>query len=208
EPRRDLPARGGALGGGAAMGQRHRRRGRLDAALPGRLGAGRPAQGLRRARGLPQDRDRLQRPSPEVRRDGAQGRLAMTLSPESAELWRRLDDLTDVEVAALTQAAIHVLEVGGDDPSLREAETMPARPLTATLEQELSARAVAGPDVARRIVSDHSLSRPIAINLLKTIATDPVLAEEVAAAYRARQKLLTVGVDLILAGALLLLVLK
>ncbi len=132
----------------------------------------------------------------------------MTQRAEPAELWSRLDDLTDVEVAALTQAAIHVLEAGGDDPSLREVETMPTRPLTATLEQELSARAITEPEIARRIVSDHSLSRPIAINLLKTIAADPVLAEEVAAAYRARQKLLTVGVDLILAGALLLLVLK
>jgi hypothetical protein len=132
----------------------------------------------------------------------------MTDNSKSGSVFDRLDDLSDVEIAALTQAAIHVLQVGSNDDSVRDIEAMPTRPLLGTLEEELAARSVTDRDIANRIVGDKTLSRPIAIRLLTTIANDPAIAAEVETAYQKRQKLLTVGVDIILAAALLLLVLK
>ena len=132
----------------------------------------------------------------------------MTDNSKSGSVFDRLDDLSDVEIAALTQAAIHVLQVGSSDDSVRDIEAMPTRPLLGTLEEELAARSVTDREIANRIVGDKTLSRPIAIRLLTTIADDPAIAAEVETAYQKRQKLLTVGVDIILAAALLVLVLK
>jgi hypothetical protein len=132
----------------------------------------------------------------------------MTDNSKSGSVFDHLDDLSDVEIAALTQAAIHVLQIGSNDESVRDIEAMPTRPLQGRLQEELATRSVTDQDVASRIVSDKTLSRPIAIRLLTTIAADPAIAAEVETAYHKRQKLLTVGVDIILAAALLFVVLK
>lgn len=132
----------------------------------------------------------------------------MTENAKPDSVFDHLEELSDVDIAALTQAAIHVLQIGSDDESLREIEAMPTRPLQGTLQDELAARAITNGAVAERIVTDRAIARPVAIRLLETIAQDPAIAGEVEAAYQKRRKLLTVGVDLILAAALMVVVLK
>jgi hypothetical protein len=132
----------------------------------------------------------------------------MTEQTAPGAIWQRIDQLSDNEIAALTQAAIYILQSGSDDQSLRDLEAMPKRSLRDELQRSLAARAVPGGDAPDRIVGDPKLSRPVAIELLKVIAMEPDLAAEVENTYRAREKLLTGGVEIILAGALLVLVLK
>lgn len=120
--------------------------------------------------------------------------------------WGKLNDLSDQALAALVESAIFVLRQS-DAPGAPSPVEMPAGPMTKALEQLLSERGVET-SAAGRVVKESALSRPVAVALLSTIATEPALAEEVERVWRERGGMLVVGTGVILSAALLFLVLK
>ena len=120
--------------------------------------------------------------------------------------WNNLNDLSDQALAAVVESAIFVLKQS-DTPGAPSPTEMPAGPMTKALEQLLAERG-ADTSAAGRVVKQNELSRPVAVALLSSIATDPALAQEVERVWRERGGLLVVGTGAILAAALLFLVLK
>src|SRR5207237_2723867 len=60
----------------------------------------------------------------------------------------------------------------------------------------------------RKIVVDSTTTRSVAIALLRECIAKPELAEEIEAAYQSRRDMMVLDAGVVLAGALLLLVLK
>src|SRR5262249_35845357 len=98
--------------------------------------------------------------------------------------WSKLDQMSDQGLATLVDSAIFVLkqsEVGGG-PAPTE---MPASVMTKALEQLLAERG-ADSGAAVKVVKQAELSRPVALALLSTIATEPALAQEIERVWRER----------------------
>lgn len=129
----------------------------------------------------------------------------MTETRPADEVWSRLEELSDDEVATLVEAAEHVLADLAD-----ESET--AMPVTRVGIALADVLREAGTDVesdeVTALLRDAEVSRRLAVQTLRQIGADPALAEQVAAAYRARREMMAVDAGLVLAGSLLLLVLK
>ena len=121
--------------------------------------------------------------------------------------WNQLDALGDAQFAALVDAAIFVLEGGGEGSGAVAVGQMPASVLTKALASSLDERGLDG-KTAERIVRQPQLSRPVATLLLQHLASEPVIAAEIDQAWRQRGGMLFVGTATILAAALLLLVVK
>jgi hypothetical protein len=122
-------------------------------------------------------------------------------------VWTRLDTLTDDELATLVAAARSVLvEQGGAD---EEDAALPAGPAGAAIAAELAAD---GEDLSATgiaaLLRDEAAARSLAEAVLREIGSQPELARLVAEAYEARRQMLAIDAGLVLAGALLVLVLK
>ncbi|MEP7299997.1 MAG: hypothetical protein ABI699_00590 [Caldimonas sp.] len=121
--------------------------------------------------------------------------------------WNKLDALTDPQFAALVDAAIFVLEGGGEGGGPVAVGQMPASVLTQALAASFDERGFDG-KAAERIVRQPQLSRPVATLLLQQLAGEPAIAAAIEQAWRQRGGMLFVGTASILAAALLLLVVK
>lgn len=128
------------------------------------------------------------------------------------EVWSRLDELSDDELATLTEAAEHVLADladAADEPETAMLAEMPVAHVGPALAETLrEAGTDADPDEVTALLRDAQRSRQLVIETLREIRTQQALAEEVAAAYRARREMMAVDPGLVLSGALLLFVLK
>ncbi|HEX9041054.1 MAG TPA: hypothetical protein VF838_08490 [Trebonia sp.] len=134
----------------------------------------------------------------------------MTTQPAD-EVWSRLDELSDDEVATLVEAAEHVLAdlAEDDEPGAAMLAKMPVAHVGPALADTLrEAGTDVDPDAVTALLRDTERSRLLAVEALRGISAEPVLAEQVAAAYRARREMMAIDPSLVLAGSLLLLVLK
>ncbi|NUR26773.1 MAG: hypothetical protein HOV83_13180 [Catenulispora sp.] len=139
----------------------------------------------------------------------------MTDMQPADELWSRLAELSDDELATLTAAAEHVLADfadAADEPETAQVAQLPRMPVAhvgpALAETLREAGTDVDPDDVTALLRDAEQARLLAIQALLEISTEPALAGEVAAAYRARREMMAVDPSLVLSGALLLFVLK
>lgn len=147
----------------------------------------------------------------------------MTDMQPADEVWGRLTELSDDELATLIAAAEHVLadfadtadntdtDAAGepDTAQLAELAQLPVAHIAPALAETLrEAGTDVDPDDVAALLRDADQSRQLAVQALREISTEPALAEEVAAAYRARREMMAVDPGLVLSGALLLFVLK
>ncbi|MEV5956185.1 hypothetical protein AB0M11_20840 [Streptomyces sp. NPDC051987] len=133
----------------------------------------------------------------------------MTDARPADEVWNRLEELADDEVATLVEAAEHVIGELADEPEAAMLAKMPVARVGIALTDVLrDAGADVDTDQVTALLRDEEQSRRLAVQTLREISADPALADEVAAAYRARREMMAVDAGLVLAGSLLLLVLK
>lgn len=135
----------------------------------------------------------------------------MTDTQPADEVWSRLEELSDDEVATLVEAAEHVLAdlADPDEPEAAMLAKMPVAHVGSALADTLQeAGTDVDPDEVTALLRDAERSRRLVVQALREISAEPALAEQVAAAYRARREMMAVDASLLLAGSLLLLVLK
>jgi hypothetical protein len=122
-------------------------------------------------------------------------------------VWERLDDISEDELAYLTNAALAVIA----DHSSTDIEGLTKLPHNATVDQARSALAEEGIDVdesgAATIVSDPQLDRSMALSLLRATRESP-LRDEIERVYRQMRDMMILDAGLLLGGAVLILVLK
>jgi hypothetical protein len=119
------------------------------------------------------------------------------------EVFQRLDELSDVELATLVAAAEHV--IAGDDEDAAELAAMPSSMAGAAIADELSEVGTpASPEAVSAVLRDRS----VVLAALHTIAAEPPVADAVADVYRKRRDMLAVDGGLLTGAALLLFVLK
>lgn len=122
-------------------------------------------------------------------------------------IWEQLDDFTDAQLGILVESAIFVLKQSAEQAGPAPQE-IPPGPMVQALEDLMGERGVEDTAAAGRIVQQPDLSRPVAILILKEIASVPELADEIETVWRERSDMLVVEPATIFAAALLLLVLK
>lgn len=128
---------------------------------------------------------------------------------EPAVIWDRLDDLDDAELTMLVEAAASVIADHTDEAGARTYLEMPPRPAGQILKSTLADAGVAvDEEAAAELVRDQKAARQLTVRVLRSLAQQPILAAEIEAAYRDRQRMLVIDAGLISAAALLLLVLK
>jgi len=128
---------------------------------------------------------------------------------EPVDIWGRLDDLDDAELAMLVEAAASVIADNTNEAGARIYLEMPPRPAGQILKSTLADAGVAVDDEeAAELVRDEVVTRQLAVHVLRSLAQQPVIAAEIEVAYRARQRMLVIDAGVISAAALLLLVLK
>jgi hypothetical protein len=133
----------------------------------------------------------------------------MTDTQPADDVWSRLEELSDDELATLVEAAQHVLADLADEPGTAMLAQMPVGHVGAALAGTLrEAGTDVDPDEVTALLRDGERSRWLAVQALRQISAEPAIAEQVAAAYRARREMMAVDAGLVLAGSLLLLVLK
>jgi hypothetical protein len=130
------------------------------------------------------------------------------VNEENTSVWTRLESLSDSELRALVEASIDVLQQDGaasvEDDMLELSPSGLRRQLRSALVEngvEADERA------AEQVLERTEMSRPVALALLEEIAREPALAQEIEAAYRAREGMMVEPATLF-AGALLVLALK
>jgi len=121
--------------------------------------------------------------------------------------WQRLDELPDNKLRLLVASVVSVLQDSADqdDASMEGVAAMPPGPLSRELQTVLAENGVA---VSESQASQIMESRPFALLLLQQVAQQHDLAREVEHACQERQRMLVVDGGIILAGAVLLLVIK
>ncbi len=122
--------------------------------------------------------------------------------------WQKLDELPDEKLRMLVASLLSVLQDSTEqdsDDSMEDVATIPPGPLRRQLKEALAENGVAASDSQINQIME---SRPFAILLLQQIAQQPDLACEVEQAYKERQRMLVVDGGIILAGAVLVLVIK
>lgn len=133
----------------------------------------------------------------------------MTEQRSAEELWNQLDALSDDELSMLVEAAKHVIADSSDAEEAPGYLAMPVSRVGEAIAGSLQDDGTATePDDVTAVLRDDGQARHIAVQTLRAIGDEPALAEQVAAAYRARREMMAVDAGLVAAGALLLLVLK
>jgi hypothetical protein len=133
----------------------------------------------------------------------------MTEAPDEPNVWERLDDLSDHELEGLVAAAISVLEEGADDPSLQNVADMPPGPTASELRSLLGGAGVEAEQAElEQLVTDEATARELALATLRELGREPQLAAAIEEAWRARSGMMIVDAGFVIAGALLLLVMK
>jgi hypothetical protein len=133
----------------------------------------------------------------------------MTDQRSAEDVWSRLDELSDDELAMLVEAAEHVIADSADAPDASIYLRMPVTRVGEAIAGSLQdAGTATDPDDVTAVLRDHDSARQLAVQALRTIGEEPALAGQVAAAYLARREMMVVDAGLVAAGALLLLVLK
>jgi hypothetical protein len=127
---------------------------------------------------------------------------------ESSSIWERLDALDDDELAQLTTAAIMVVGEHGNVGEAAEATRLPRDTLAAQTREVLESEGVALDEgQAVEIVSSTDLSRELSLSFLQAVRDSPV-RDEVAQVHQRLRDMMIVDAGLLLAGAVVLLVLK
>jgi hypothetical protein len=128
---------------------------------------------------------------------------------QAAGVWNRLEELSDEELATLVEAAEHVIADSSDEPDASGYMKMPVTRLGTAIAGSLrETGSDTDPDQVTELLRDHEHARQLAVQALQAIGREPVLADHIEAAYRARREMMAVDAGLVVAGALLLLVLK
>jgi hypothetical protein len=131
------------------------------------------------------------------------------VNEERPTVWTRLESLSDTELRALVEASIEVLQQDGAASVEDDVLELPPGALRRELRSALIENGVeADEHAAEEVLQRTEMSRPVALALLGEIAREPALAQEIEAAYRARQGMMVVDPATLLAGALLVLALK
>ncbi len=120
-----------------------------------------------------------------------------------SDVFQRLDELSDVELATLVAAAEHVIAGGDEDAA--EYTAMPTSMASAAIADEVGEDGTpASPEAVTAVVRD----RTMVLATLRTVAAEPAVADAVADAYRKRRDMLAIDGGLLTGAALLLFVLK
>lgn len=120
-----------------------------------------------------------------------------------SDVWDRLDELSEADLATLVAAAEHVFAAGDEDAAGYAAlpSGVAGTAIAAELAEDGTARS---PTAVTAAVRD----RAMVLATLRTLAAEPVVADAVAEAYRKRRDMLAVDAGVLTAAALLLFVLK
>jgi hypothetical protein len=131
----------------------------------------------------------------------------MTPAEDGHQVWSRLYELDDRDLRLLVEVAVELLAGGADDPD--RPTDLPRSMLIGQVRDLLAADGVAvdDPRVADQLAGD-GLFRPAVLPVLEQLASDPQVADAIAEAYEARQRMMVVDGGFLVGAALLLLVLK
>jgi hypothetical protein len=119
--------------------------------------------------------------------------------------WDALGALSDVELAVVSSAAVHVVE----ETAGLEHEVRPRAVVAQDLRELLdeAGLAITG-DEATYLVTDSEATRTLALAALSELSGDAALRSEIDGAYARRSDLMVVDGGTLLAGALLVLAIK
>lgn len=131
----------------------------------------------------------------------------MTPAEDGHAVWSRLHELDDRDLRLLVEVAVELLAGAVDDPD--RPTDLPRSMLIGEVRDLLAADGVAvdDPRVADQFAGD-GLFRPAVLPVLEQLASDPQVADAIAEAYEARQRMMVVDGGFLVGAALLLLVLK
>lgn len=131
------------------------------------------------------------------------------ITTPSEPIWEHLADSADADLRVLVAAAVTVLDEACDDPRVSTLVEAPPRRLGAELSEELASNGVpVDEETVARLLRDEALNRPVVVAVLQALGSDRELRAAIDDAYRAQKKMMFVDAGVLLAGALLMFVMK
>jgi hypothetical protein len=123
-------------------------------------------------------------------------------------LWNRLESIDQPELNTLLESTVAVLRRAEGD-GRGEIFDLPPRVLREELRVALTGAGVTvNEGIVETLVGSQKTPVPLAVALLEQVASQPVLAEEVERTFRARSGMMAIDSDTLMAGSLLVLMLK
>lgn len=127
----------------------------------------------------------------------------MTPSP-----WDRLESMDQPELNTLLESTVAVLHQAEGD-GRGEIFELPPRILREELRAALTGAGVTVDEgTVETLMGSQATPVPLAVALLEQVASQPALAEEVERTFRARSGMMAIDPDTLMAGSLLVLILK
>lgn len=124
---------------------------------------------------------------------------------EAVIAWGGLDDISDIDLAVVSAAAVHVVQETAALDNDEQPRSVIAQELRDALEE--SGLAVTAEE-ASFLVSDAAATRVLALTALAGFGADTTLRAEIDDAYAKRSDLMVLDPGSLLAGALVVLAIK